>query len=321
MSKKKNISETQHKTSIGGQALTEGIMMRGPGLASMACRLPDGTIDLETWEIKTGKNAPWYMKAPFIRGCINFGVSLADGIKCNMKASEKQMTDDDDDEEPTAFEKWLTEKLGDKLVPIIMTIAMIIGFAIAICLFKFLPMLLSNLLEGIGVGRVGISASEGVLKILLLVGYMWAISFMPDIATTFRYHGAEHKTIACYEKGLPLTVENIREQTRFHPRCGTSFLLIVVLINILVNMFLPYGKGNMLLRFGLQMLLLAPIASISYEIIRIAGRYDNAFTRFISAPGLWLQRITTKEPNDKQIEVAIAAMEKVIPENREDDRW
>lgn len=320
MSKENKISETQHKTSIGGQALTEGIMMRGPGLASMACRLPDGTIDIETWEIKTGKNAPWYMKAPLIRGCINFGVSLVDGIKCNMKASEKQITDDDD-EEPTAFEKWLTEKLGDKLVPIIMIIATVIGFAIAICLFKFLPMLLSNLLEGIGVGRVGISASEGVLKILLLVGYMWAISFMPDIATTFRYHGAEHKTIACYEKGLPLTVENIREQTRFHPRCGTSFLLIVVLINIFVNMFLPYGKANLLLRFGLQMLLLAPIASVSYEIIRIAGRYDNVFTRFISAPGLWLQRITTKEPNDKQIEVAIAAMEKVIPENREDDRW
>lgn len=320
MSKENKISQTQHKTSIGGQALTEGIMMRGPGLASMACRLPDGTIDIETWEIKTGKNAPWYMKAPFIRGCINFGVSLVDGIKCNMKASEKQITDDDD-EEPTAFEKWLTEKLGDKLVPLIMIIATVIGFAIAICLFKFLPMLLSNLLEGIGVGRVGISASEGVLKILLLVGYMWAISFMPDIATTFRYHGAEHKTIACYEKGLPLTVENIREQTRFHPRCGTSFLLIVVLINIFVNMFLPYGKANLLLRFGLQMLLLAPIASVSYEIIRIAGRYDNVFTRFISAPGLWLQRITTKEPNDKQIEVAIAAMEKVIPENREDDRW
>lgn len=320
MSKENKISETQHKTSIGGQALTEGIMMRGPGLASMACRLPDGTIDIETWEIKTGKNAPWYMKAPLIRGCINFGVSLVDGIKCNMKASEKQITDDDD-EEPTAFEKWLTEKLGDKLVPIIMIIATVIGFAIAICLFKFLPMLLSNLLEGIGVGRLGISASEGVLKILLLVGYMWAISFMPDIATTFRYHGAEHKTIACYEKGLPLTVENIREQTRFHPRCGTSFLLIVVLINIFVNMFLPYGKANLLLRFGLQMLLLAPIASVSYEIIRIAGRYDNVFTRFISAPGLWLQRITTKEPNDKQIEVAIAAMEKVIPENREDDRW
>lgn len=320
MSKENKISQTQHKTSIGGQALTEGIMMRGPGLASMACRLPDGTIDIETWEIKTGKNAPWYMKAPFIRGCINFGVSLVDGIKCNMKASEKQITDDDD-EEPTAFEKWLTEKLGDKLVPIIMIIATVIGFAIAICLFKFLPMLLSNLLEGIGVGRLGISASEGVLKILLLVGYMWAISFMPDIATTFRYHGAEHKTIACYEKGLPLTVENIREQTRFHPRCGTSFLLIVVLINIFVNMFLPYGKANLLLRFGLQMLLLAPIASVSYEIIRIAGRYDNVFTRFISAPGLWLQRITTKEPNDKQIEVAIAAMEKVIPENREDDRW
>lgn len=320
MSKENKISQTQHKTSIGGQALTEGIMMRGPGLASMACRLPDGTIDIETWEIKTGKNAPWYMKAPFIRGCINFGVSLVDGIKCNMKASEKQITDDDD-EEPTAFEKWLTEKLGDKLVPFIMIIATVIGFAIAICLFKFLPMLLSNLLEVIGVGRVGISASEGVLKILLLVGYMWAISFMPDIATTFRYHGAEHKTIACYEKGLPLTVENIREQTRFHPRCGTSFLLIVVLINIFVNMFLPYGKANLLLRFGLQMLLLAPIASVSYEIIRIAGRYDNVFTRFISAPGLWLQRITTKEPNDKQIEVAIAAMEKVIPENREDDRW
>lgn len=320
MSKENKISQTQHKTSIGGQALTEGIMMRGPGLASMACRLPDGTIDIETWEIKTGKNAPWYMKAPLIRGCINFGVSLVDGIKCNMKASEKQITDDDD-EEPTAFEKWLTEKLGDKLVPFIMIIATVIGFAIAICLFKFLPMLLSNLLEVIGVGRVGISASEGVLKILLLVGYMWAISFMPDIATTFRYHGAEHKTIACYEKGLPLTVENIREQTRFHPRCGTSFLLIVVLINIFVNMFLPYGKANLLLRFGLQMLLLAPIASVSYEIIRIAGRYDNVFTRFISAPGLWLQRITTKEPNDKQIEVAIAAMEKVIPENREDDRW
>lgn len=315
------MSSEKHKTSIGGQALIEGIMMRGPGLASMACRLPDGTIDIETWEIKSGKNAPWYMKTPFIRGCINFGISFADGIKCMIKSNEKQLTDDDDEEEMTKFEQWLSDKLGDKLVPVIMLIGTVIGIAAALCLFKFLPMFLSSLLEKIGVGRIGINICEGVLKILLLVGYMWVISLTPDIATTFRYHGAEHKTIACYEAELPLTVENIRKQTRFHPRCGTSFLLIVVLLNIFVNMFLPYGSANMLLRFCLQLLLLAPIASVSYELIKLAGRYDNLFTKIISAPGLWLQHITTKEPTDKQIEVAIAAMEKVIPENREDDKW
>lgn len=326
-------SECRFKSKIGGQALIEGVMMRGIDLSAMACRLPDGTIDVETWKIRNGKTAPWYLKTPFIRGCFNFVISLVDGMKCTMKSAEKQMNDeDDDDEELSPFEEWLSKtrpykwleaKLegenGKSVMNTIMIVVCVVVMVISICAFKFFPALLSGLLGKLGAPDWSKTVSEGIIKIALLVGYMWLISNMKEIHTTFKYHGAEHKTIACYEAGLELTVENVRKQTRFHPRCGTSFIFLVVLLSIAIGMFLPWD--SILARFGLQLLMLPVEASIGYELIKLAGRCDNLFTKIISAPGIWLQHITTCEPDDPQIEVAIAALKPCIPEDKNDDRW
>ncbi len=327
-------SECKFKSKIGGQALIEGVMMRGIDLSAMACRLPDGTIDVETWKIRNGKTAPWYLKTPFIRGCFNFVISLVDGMKCTMKSAEKQMNDedDDDDEELSPFEEWLSKtrpykwleaKLegenGKSVMNTIMIVVCVVVMVISICAFKFFPALLSGLLGKLGAPDWSKTVSEGIIKIALLVGYMWLISNMKEIHTTFKYHGAEHKTIACYEAGLELTVENVRKQTRFHPRCGTSFIFLVVLLSIAIGMFLPWD--SILARFGLQLLMLPVEASIGYELIKLAGRFDNLFTKIISAPGIWLQHITTCEPDDPQIEVAIAALKPCIPEDKNDDRW
>lgn len=330
---KKNENNSGFKSKIGGQALIEGIMMRGIGVSAMACRLPDGSIDVETWENRSGKNMPWYLKAPFIRGCFNFVITLADGMKCTMRSAQKQITDEDDEEEElSGFEKWLSERKfyqnlekklegekGNELMNTIMIVVCIAAMVICVCAFKLFPALLSWLLGLINAPDWCKTAAEGVLKIALLVGYMQLISNMKDIYRTFQYHGAEHKTIFCYEKGRELTVENVREQIRFHPRCGTSFIFLVVLLSIAIGMFLPWD--NVWARFGLQLLMLPVEASVGYELIKLAGRYDNVFTRIISAPGLWLQRITTKEPDDSMIEVAIAALKPCIPADKSQDRW
>lgn len=319
MSEAKNCKKECFKSKIGGQALIEGVYMRGISVAAMACRLPDGTIDVEKWSVKNGKDTPWYRKTPFVRGCINFVANLVEGIRCTMKSAEKQITEDDDEEEPSKFEQWLTDKFGDKLVNVIMVISVVIALAFSLIVFKGGPILVGNLLVGAGIPENGRPIIEGLARLALLVGYMYIISFMGSIKTTFMYHGAEHKTIACYEAQEELTVENVRKHTRFHPRCGTSFILIVLLISLIVGIFLP--RENMWIRFGVQMLCLIPEASIAYELIKIAGRYDNIVTKIISAPGLWLQRITTKEPDDKQIEVAIAALKPCIPDKNEEDKW
>lgn len=307
------------KSKIGGQALIEGVYMRGIDTAAMACRLPNGNIDTETWNVKNGKDAPWYKKTPFIRGCFNFFSSTIEGVKCTMKSAEKQVTEEDEEEELSKFEQWLTDKLGEKLVPIISIIAVVVAFGFSLIVFKGGPVLAANLLIKVGITESARAAIEGILRFALIVGYMYAISFMPSIRTTFEYHGAEHKTIACYESSDELTPENVKKHTRFHPRCGTSFILIVLLISIIVGMFLP--STNMWLRFGLQMLCLIPEASVAYELIKIAGKYDNILTKIISAPGIWLQHITTKEPSEKQIEVAIAALTPCLPKDKEEDIW
>ncbi len=307
------------KSKIGGQALIEGVYMRGITTAAMACRLPDGTIDVEQWAVKNGKDAPWYRKAPFIRGCINFVSSMAEGIRCTMKSAEKQITEDDEEEELSKFEQWLTDKFGDKLVNVIMIISVVIALAFSLIVFKGGPILVGNIFVKLGAAETARPIIEGLARLVLLVGYMYAISFMGSIKTTFMYHGAEHKTIACYEAQEELTVENVRKHTRFHPRCGTSFILIVLLLSLIVGIFLP--RTNMWLRFGVQMLCLIPEASVAYELIKLAGKYDNIITKIISAPGLWLQRITTKEPTDKQIECAIAALQPCLPKEGEEDKW
>ena len=318
------------KTTIGGQALIEGIMMRGVSTEAMAVRMKDGSIDVEQWELKARK---WYEKAPFIRGSVNFVNSLMDGYSCMMKSAEKSGMMEDD-EEPTKFEKWLDDKFGDKLTNMIMGVAMFIGVALAVVLFLFVPSYLFTLLEKLA-GDTDISmwksAFEGVLKLVLFVGYMAVVAQMKDIKRTYEYHGAEHKTIACYEAGKPLTVENIRPMTRFHPRCGTSFIIITLLVSILFYSLVPiepaawFGIENnmlgVLLRVVIKLALLPIVVGIAYELIRLAGRYTNPVTKVLSAPGLWMQRLTTREPDDSQIEVAIAALTPCLPKQGEDDNW
>ncbi len=306
------------KTSIGGQALIEGIMMRGPQAVSMATRLPDGTIDVEMIPGAV-KQRPKILKLPVIRGCVNFVDSLVVGYKCMMKSAEKAGMEEEG--EPSRLEQWLDRVFSDKFANFLMGAASILGVILAVFLFIYLPALAVkglSMLFDLGWAK---SLVEGLIKIAIFVIYLAAVSRMEEIHTTFCYHGAEHKTIACYEAGEPLTVENIRRQIRFHPRCGTSFILIVLIIGILVFSLPILPWDNVLLRSGIKILLMPVVIGVAYELIKLAGRHDNPVTRAISAPGLWLQRLTTNEPDDRQIEVAIAAMERVIPQEKGLDRW
>ncbi|MGN0660211.1 MAG: DUF1385 domain-containing protein [Oscillospiraceae bacterium] len=307
-----------HKTMIGGQAVIEGVMMRGLEYSALAVRLPNGTVDLEKWKIKNGKNKPWYRKVPIIRGCCNFVTSMAEGYKCLSKSAEKATNLEDEEEEMSKFEKWLTDKLGDKLMGIITTISMFLGIALAVLLFVYLPTWIVSLFGNVGPFK---ALLEGIIKIAILILYLWLTSKMKDMKRTYEYHGAEHKTIACYEAGEELTVENVKRQRRFHPRCGTSFIFLVLIVGIVIFSFLFSSVDNTWLRMALRLLTLPLIVGVSYELIKIAGRYDNIVTRIISAPGMALQRITTNEPDDSEIEVAIAAFKAVAPEEDEDDRW
>ncbi len=331
MSEKENI----HRTTIGGQALIEGIMMKGPEKTAMAVRTKEGEIVIEE---KENKQRKWYNKAPFIRGCINFVSQLMDGYYYLSRSAELSgMAEDDSEEKMSRFEKWLDNKFGDKIMGVIMTIAMIFGIALAILLFVFVPTWLFMLVQYLVGAAADLSPFqslfEGILKIIIFITYMWIVSKTQSIRRTYEYHGAEHKTIACYEHGLDLTVDNVRPQIRFHPRCGTSFIFLVLLISILIYSIFPITNQMfidtfavseglaMILRVSCKILLLPVIVSISYEIIRLAGRYDNIITKIISAPGLWLQRLTTKEPDNSEIEAAIAAMKAVIPADKESDKW
>ena len=311
------IGAEKFRSKIGGQAVIEGVMMRGIDTASMANRLPNGEIDLETWPIRGGKNVPWYRKVPFVRGIFNFLVSMIDGYKCLMRSADKQM-DGDEDEEPTKFERWLEEKLGDKIMPIMSAISIVLGLGLAILLFMYLPSLVIKLLDkAVDAPTVVKNIIEGVLKISIFVGYTALTGQMKDMRRLYEYHGAEHKTIACYEHEMELTVENVQKQCRFHPRCGTSFIFLVLFISIFVNTVFRVTWGNVLLRVVYKIALIPVVTGIAYELIRLAGKYDNIATRIISAPGLWIQRITTKEPKPDEIECAIAALKAVIPEGGE----
>lgn len=312
------MSKKCHKTTIGGQAIIEGVMMRGVENAAMAVRMPDGTIDVEQFAVPSLKQKKWYMKTPVIRGSFHFVESLKLGYQCLMKSAEKS-GEGEEYEEPSRFEKWLMDKLGDRLFSVFGTIGIVLGVFLSLFLFMYLPTLIT---AGIGsFVKIGMfrSTIEAAFKILFIVGYMIAISKIGYVKTLFSYHGAEHKTIACYENGLPLTIENAKEQTRFHPRCGTSFILIVFLVSIFVFLFVPPMQP--LVRSFVRIALLPLVVGIAYEIIKLAGRYGNLLTRIVSKPGVWLQKITTNEPDDKQLEVAIAALNAVLTDNKEDDQW
>ena len=297
-----------HKSRIGGQALIEGIMMSGVKKGAMACRLPNGEIDVEIWDKKPV--TAWYRKTPLVRGIFNFISSMKDGYKCLMKSAEKQMDDEEAEED---------EKLSDKAMGAIMSVAMVLGLVVAVGLFVFLPKWIVNFFDVLTVNRFVRSFSEGIIKIVVFIAYLASTAMMKDINRTYEYHGAEHKTIACFEAGLELNVANVKKQTRFHPRCGTSFIVITLIISILVMCLIPFTVVWQ--RVVSSIILLPLMLGISYELIRIAGRYDNLFTKIISAPGLYIQRLTTKEPDDSEIECAIAAIKPCIPENLEEDKW
>ena len=305
-------------------------MMLGPDKGAMACRLPDGTVDLETWDENNGKNAPWYRKVPLVRGCTSFVISLAKGYKYMMKSAEKQMPEDEEEEKKKAQAPDAEAAGGGENVPdgkkkeggafdIFMYIGILIGIVMAVGLFVMLPKWIVGLIPSVKEHRIIRSLLEGIIKIVIFVLYMYIISLMKDIRRQFMYHGAEHKTIACHEAELPLTVENIRRQSRFHKRCGTSFIFIVLIVSIFVMCFVPFTVTWQ--RIVASLTLLPLVVGISYECIRLAGNNDNLFTRILSAPGLAMQRITTREPDDSMIEVAIAAMTPCIPKDKEDDRW
>ncbi len=309
------------KTRIGGQALIEGVMMKGIDTEAMAVRLPDGNIDLEKWSLPKQK---WYQKTPFIRGPVNFVTTLIDGYRCISKSADKAMQGEEE-VEPSKLEKWITEKFGDKLMSVVMMISGVLGVLLAVALFVYLPALatrgLSMLIPALDDIYILKNVIEGAIKIGIFVFYIWLTSRLKDIRRTYEYHGAEHKTIACYESGDELTVENIKKHTRFHPRCGTSFIFLVLFISIIINTLFMLPWDSVWLRALLKLCVLPVIVSIAYEIIRLNGRYDNIVTKIISAPGLWIQRLTTREPDESQIEVALTAFVPCIPEDKESDRW
>ncbi len=313
--------KTKIKTSIGGSALIEGIMMRGPKRTTVAVRMADKSIYTEDIDFKSFGSKSKILQLPFIRGFVTLIDSMRLSMKCLMLSAEKSVEGtEEENEEPSKFEKWLEEKLGDKLFGVIMTLASILGVALAILLFFAFPTFIFNNLAKVAPaldkGTMWRSVFEGILKIIIFLGYIIVISRTPDMKRTFMYHGAEHKTIFCYENLEELTVENVRKYKRFHPRCGTSFMIIMLLVGIIIGLFIT--AKNPLLRTLIKLLLLPVSCGIGYELIKLCAKYDNVFTRIIAAPGLAAQRITTIEPDDSMIEIAIAAIKPVIPENGED---
>ena len=320
------------KTMIGGQALIEGIMMRGPQKDAIVVRNSDG-LTLEVSDRKV--NDPKSFKAwPFFRGIFNFFDSQVVGVKALLRSAD--LAPEEYAEEPSKLDIWLEEKLGnEKFQKVIVGIAVALGMGMSIGLFFLLPMVISGFFDNWIHNMLTLNLVEGVIRMAIFMAYMLLISRMNEMKRVFAYHGAEHKTIRCYEAGLPLTVENIRPMTRLHPRCGTSFLLIVMVISILVFSVastvllsavpaleaLRGTFGYRLLMVVFKLLLLPIVVGITYEINRWCGRKDNALTRALSAPGMWMQNFTTNEPDDSMIEVAIAAVQAVMPEEEGADRW
>lgn len=294
--------------SIGGQALIEGVMMRGKKTIAIALRKADGSIEIKVEDVKSIHHSP-IVKLPLIRGVVGLISSMVVGTKA-LAWSAEVYSEIDESYEVSKFEKWLMEKLGDKADSVLVAISMVLALFMAFFLFGALPTLLINFLKSVTENRWILTTAEGVLKIGVFIAYIGAISFMKDIKRVFQYHGAEHKAIHCIENGKELTVENVKEFTTLHPRCGTSFLIIVLAVSIVVFSFISWS--NIWVRIGLKIVFLPVIAGIAYEIIKWAGRKDSLAVNMISYPGLMMQKLTTKEPDDRQIEVAIAALKKVI---------
>lgn len=309
-------------TSIGGQALIEGIMMKSPEKTALAVRCPDSTIDVSYLNSGDIREKVKLLKLPILRGIAGFIESMVQGYKAMMMSAEKSGFTDLEDED-----KKENKKGNGVLVNIVMVIGTVLGVALAVVLFMLLPRLAVSglrLLFKTDFTPVVRSSIEQLLKLTIFVIYVWAVSLMRDIKRVFMYHGAEHKTIFCYEKGLKLTVENVREQRRFHPRCGTSFMILMILISVIfstvIQLIFPSVYNVAWLWVIIKILLIPIVCGAGYELLRVCGKYDNLFTKIVSAPGLWLQRITTKEPDDSMIEVAIEALKACEPAVPDVDR-
>lgn len=320
-----------HRTMIGGQAVIEGVMMRGVDKTALAVRKPDGEIYLETWPSISvrGRFSPF--RIPFVRGIFNFVEMLISGYKTLTKsaeiASEEVSAESGTTEQPadtTAAEPVKVKEkeesgISKAAMGGLTVLSLLLGLAIAVLLFVVAPTMLVGKTDRFVHWGMFRTLVEGIIKIIVFIAYLALTSLMKDIQRLYQYHGAEHKTIACYEHGAALTPENARKYTRFHPRCGTSFLLIVMIVSIILYSFLTWK--TLWLRIVLKLVLLPLVVGISYEIIKFAGRHDNSVMRFLLAPGLWLQRLTTREPDDSQLEVAIRSIEAVLTTNPEDDKW
>ncbi len=299
--------------TVGGQAVLEGVMMKGKDEYAVAVRREDGTISLRKEKFTSIRSKHKLLRLPIIRGIVGFVESMILSYKTLSISAEQYGLEEAEPE--TKFEKWITKHLGEHLMSIIMIISSVLGVGLALCLFIFLPSLITKGIESLAGISLGVFKNiiEGVIKIGVFIAYILLVSLMKDIRRTFEYHGAEHKSIFCYESGEELTVENVKKQSRFHPRCGTSFIFVILIISILINSlpFVPWD--NMLLRTLTKLALLPLIVGIGFEFIMFAGKHDNVFTKIASAPGLLMQRITTREPDDSQIEVAILSLKASLP--------
>ena len=334
MAKTKQLkSQEKFKTMIGGQALIEGIMMRGPDKDAVVVRGKEGL----TVEVTPRKLPPEHspLRWPLIRGIYNFFGSNIVGVKALMRSADLS-PEEGETEAPSKFDQWLEKKLGNEgFQKALVGFAVVLGLGMSVGLFFLLPMVIGGLFDRWITSNLGINLLEGVIRMGIFFLYMYLISRMKDMRRLFSYHGAEHKTIRCYEAKLPLTVENVRRQTRLHPRCGTSFLLVVMVLSILIFSIassallalapgLEALRGSFLFRLVMivyKLLLLPLVVSVAYEINRWVGRYDNLLTRIVTAPGMWFQNSTTNEPDDSMIEVGIAALEAVLPEKEGADQW
>lgn len=333
--KQDNTCCEKFKTSIGGQALIEGIMMRGPEKDAIVVRTKDGIkTEVIPRKVHPKKSLPTW---PLIRGCVNFFDAQVAGVKALLHSADLS-PDEITTEEPSKLDLWLEKKLGNEsFQKLIIGVSVFLGLGLSIALFFLLPMIIGSLFYGWVHNLLLQNLLEGVIRILIFMSYMVLVSRMKEMKRVFAYHGAEHKTIRCYEAGIPLTVENVRAQSRLHPRCGTSFLLVVMVVSILVfsvattllhslfpgllQMQTASGVLYRILLMAIKLLLLPLVVSITYEINRWAGRHDNAVTRVLTAPGMWMQNFTTNEPDDSMIEIGIAAVEAVLPEKEGADRW
>lgn len=307
-----------HKTTIGGQSILEGIMMKGPRKTCTVVRKPDGGLSIEEKSYTPLREKVKLAGVPVIRGFVLMVQSLIEGFQA-IDYSSKILMEDEEEEQPSKLELWFKDHFGDGLVEsVFYFLSIVVGIGLAVGLFILLPALVTGFLPD-SVAHWSKNLLEGVLRIIIFIGYMALMSLIPDMKRTFRYHGAEHKTIYCYEKQLELTVENVRAQPREHPRCGTSFLFVIMIISILV--FSVVTAESRIMQLVLRIVLLPIVIGLSYEVNRFAGRHDGVLSSILRWPGMMLQHITVLEPDDSMIEVAIEALERVIPEDKQEDTW